>query len=135
MEGQYPINDIISISDPMCLQRGYALFYKGYLATTNLNSEEIFAISSVLFSHNLHENIMDSAIVQRIYLNNIQENEAKTEKTKILAVLVKYENFILAQTLNVINKPFGQFDPLLIQKSRYCILVFSYKGNPYEIAY
>ena len=119
MENQYPINDIVSISDPMCLQRGYALYYKGYLTVSNLSSNELTAVSAVLYSHGLHEKVMDGTVVQRIYL----EEKKEVEKKKVLAVLVKYGIFILAEVLYVINKPLGQFDPLYIQKSKYCILV------------
>jgi len=120
MENQYPINDIVSISDPMCLQRGYALYYKGYLVVSNLSANELYAVSSTLYVHGLHEKVMDGTIVQRLYL---EEEKKEDEKKKVLAVLVKYEAFILAEILYVINKPLGQFDPLYIQKSKYCILV------------
>ena len=129
MEGQYPINDIVTISDPMCLQRGYALFYKGYLVISNLTANEVHSVSSLVYIHALHSKVMDGAVVQRVYLNEEEEMEEsaiggdKSQKKKTVAVLVKYGSFILAQILYIINKPFGQFDPLYIQKSKYCILV------------
>ena len=127
MEGQYPINDIVSISDPMCLQRGYALYYKGYLTTSNLEANELYAVSAALYTHGIHENTTDGAVIQRIYVDNNNEHAAGEAggkgKKKVLAVLVKYGSFVLAQVLYVVNKPFGQFDPLYIQKSKYCILV------------
>jgi hypothetical protein len=120
MENQYPINDIVSISDPMCLQRGYALYYKGYLVVSNLSADELYAVSSALYVHGLHEKVMDYTIIERLYL---EKEKKEVEKKKTLAVLVKYGAFILAEILYVINKPLGQFDPLYIQKSKYCILV------------
>ncbi len=123
MEGQYPINDIVSISDPMCLQRGYALYYKGYLAVSNLSAEELYAVTATLYTQGLHEKVMDGAVVQKVHLG---PKKSESASKKILAVLVKYGSFVLAQVLYVVNKPFGQFDPLYIQKSKYCILVFCF---------
>lgn len=119
MENQYPINDIVSISDPMCLQRGYALYYRGYLVVSNLSAKELYAVSATLYAHGLHEKVMDGTVVQRLYL----EERKETEKKKVVGVLVKCGAFVLAEVLHVINKPLGQFDPLYIQKSKYCVLV------------
>lgn len=129
MEGQYPINDIVTISDPMCIQRGYAVYYKGYLVISNLAADELYAVSALLYAHSLHNRVMDGAVVQRIHLAEEKESESesllgeKKQGTKALAVLVKYGSFVLAQVLYVVNKPFGQYDPLYIQKAKYCILV------------
>jgi hypothetical protein len=147
-EGQYQINDIVTIADPMCLQGGHALYYRGFLVTSNLSAPELYAMTALLYVHSLHTKVMDGTVVHKLHLPSSEggagpdsdaDVEAETNqgidrdpadpsaqkpaRKKTLAVLVKLGMYVLGQILYVVNKPFGQFDPLYIQKAKYCMLV------------